>query len=217
MALIRTPFLVGFYSKDLILEIFFQNQVKNWILVLVIFFSSWLTVAYSIRIIYLRLWHSPNVKLVPIFDLKESFLLNKAVSYSSIGSIIAGRALSWLFFFESKTYIPLISSTEIYFICSFICAGRITFWIFLNLKPVKSLFYILYLTPIFQNFPGPSFSFSKKLFHFSDIGWLETLTYSEIYRNSMKTSVVFSKLLKEKPLIKHLTILTILLIIIKCF
>ena len=217
MALIRTPFLVGFYSKDLILEIFFQNQVKNWILVLVIFFSSWLTVAYSIRIIYLRLWHSPNVKLVPIFDLKESFLLNKAVSYSSIGSIIAGRALSWLFFFESKTYIPLISSTEIYFICSFICAGRITFWIFLNLKPVKSLFYILYLTPIFQNFPGPSFSFSKKLFHFSDIGWLETLTYSEIYRNSMKTSVVFSKLLKEKPLIKHLTILTILLLIIKCF
>ncbi len=217
IALIRTPFIVGFYSKDLILEIFFQNQVKNWILVLVIFLSSWLTVAYSIRIIYLRLWHSPNVKLVPIFNFKESFLLNKAVIYSSIGSIIAGRALSWLFFFESKSYIPLISSTEIYFICSFIVAGRITFWIFLNLKPIKSLFYILYLTPIFQSFSKPSFYLSKKLYHFSDIGWLETLTYSEFYNNSIKTSVIFYKLLKEKPLIKHLTILTILLLIIKCF
>jgi NADH-ubiquinone oxidoreductase chain 5 len=29
IALIRTPFLVGFYSKDLILEMLFQNQTKN--------------------------------------------------------------------------------------------------------------------------------------------------------------------------------------------
>jgi NADH-ubiquinone oxidoreductase chain 5 len=29
IALIRTPFLVGFYSKDLILEIFFQNQTRR--------------------------------------------------------------------------------------------------------------------------------------------------------------------------------------------
>jgi NADH-quinone oxidoreductase subunit L len=29
LALIRTPFIVGFYSKDLILEMFFQNQTYN--------------------------------------------------------------------------------------------------------------------------------------------------------------------------------------------
>lgn len=217
IALMRTPFLVGFYSKDLILEIFFQNQTKNWSLVMVVFLSSWLTVAYSIRIIYLRLWHSPNVKLVPIFDIKEVFLLNKAVSFSSLGSIIGGRILSWLFFFEAKTYIPLVSSREIYFICSFILIGRITFWGLLNSKPIKSLFYILYLTPIFQSFSAPTFRFSKNLYHFSDKGWLENITYSEFYNNSIKLSILFYKLIKEKPLIKHLIALIIFLIIIKCF
>ena len=40
IALIRVPFIVGFYSKDLILEIFFQNQTKNWLFVLIVFARS---------------------------------------------------------------------------------------------------------------------------------------------------------------------------------
>lgn len=217
IALIRAPFLVGFYSKDLILEIFFQNQTKNWILVTVIFVSSWLTVAYSIRIIYLRLWQSPNVKLVPNFNIKRIYLLNKAVFFSSVGSIVRGRSLSWLFFFESKTYLPLVSLTEMYFIGLFIFIGSITFLFFSSLKPIKSLFYILYLTPIFQRFSAPTISFSKNLYQFSDLGWLENLTYTEFYKNSIKTSVVLSQLLKNKSLVKHLSALIIILIIIICF
>lgn len=217
LALISTPFIVGFYSKDLILEIFFQNQTHNWIFVIVIFISSWLTVAYSIRIIFLRLWQSSNVSLVPVFGSKELKLINKSVFYSSLASVFAGRILSWLFFFEAKSFIPLLSSTEIYFICSFIIFGTLTFIIFNSFKPVKPLLSIFYLTPIFQGTVGPLFNFSKKVYHFSDQAWLENFTYSEIFYRTSKSSIMLNQVIKNKPLIKQIVALTVLLLLIKCF
>lgn len=217
LALIRTPFIVGFYSKDLILEMFFQNQTYNWIFVIVIFIRSWLTVAYSIRIMYLGLWQSSNVNLVPIFETKELKLINKSVFYSSLGSVFAGRILSWLFFFESKSFIPMLSSTEIYFICMFIVFGVLTFFFFSKIKPIKSLFFIFYLTPIFQGTAGPAFYFSKKVYHFSDQAWLENFTYSEIFYNTSKSSVILREVIKNKPLIKQITIVITLLLLMKCF
>jgi NADH-ubiquinone oxidoreductase chain 5 len=94
MALIRTPFLVGFFSKDLILEILFQNQRQNWFLIIMVFLSSWLTVAYSVRIIYLRRWQRTNFNFVINFKFKEVLPLYKAVLFSARMSIIGGALLS---------------------------------------------------------------------------------------------------------------------------
>jgi hypothetical protein len=199
------------------LEIFFQNQTYNWIFVIVIFIRSWLTVAYSVRIMYLRLWQTSNVSFTPIFRTLELKLINKSVFYSSLGSVFAGRILSWLFFFESKSFIPILSSTEIYFICLFIVFGILTFIFFSNIKPIKSLFFMFYLTPIFQGTVEPVFNFSKKVYHFSDQAWLENFTYSEIFYNTSKSSVILRQVIKNKPLIKQITALIILLLLAKCF
>jgi NADH-ubiquinone oxidoreductase chain 5 len=40
IALIRVPFMVGFYSKDLILEMFFQAQTRNWFFRVIVFCRS---------------------------------------------------------------------------------------------------------------------------------------------------------------------------------
>lgn len=51
LALAGMPFLAGFYSKDLILEVSLIEEV-NFLSLLILFFSTALTVAYTFRLIY---------------------------------------------------------------------------------------------------------------------------------------------------------------------
>lgn len=52
LALSGTPFLAGFYSKDIILELRLFNP-SNLLILIIFFFATGLTAAYSIRIIIL--------------------------------------------------------------------------------------------------------------------------------------------------------------------
>lgn len=216
LALIRTPFLVGFYSKDLILEILFQNQTKNWILVIVVFLRSWLTVAYSIRIMYLRNWQRTNFNFTINFNFKEIFPIYKAVLFSAIISILAGASLSWLFRFETKSIIPTILSREITFICSFILIGILTFIIFSNFPRIKIFLHIFFLTPILQKSPEPIFNFSKTLYHFSDLAWLEKISYTELKITSFGFSSLSYLVIKNIPLIKQLVRICFVLVLLRC-
>lgn len=217
LALIRTPFIVGFYSKDLILEMLFQNYRKNWLLIIVVFFRSWLTVAYSIRMIYLRLWQTPNLKITPFFSRKSLLLLNKSVVYSALGSIILGRILSWFFFNEAKGFFPFLISSEMFFICTFIILGIFTFIMSLNFKASKPLLIIIFLTPIFQYSTEPVFLFTKKLVCFSEIAWLEKFTYYETVSASIKSSFFLYKIVRKSALIKQIIVILILIFLFKCF
>lgn len=216
IALMRTPFLVGFYSKDLILEILFQNQRKNWFLVFVVFLSSWLTVAYSIRIIYLRRWQTPNFIFSINFNFKEMLPIYKAVLFSALISIIGGSCLSWLFRLERKAIIPTILSREMSFICSFIIIGRLTFIIFLKIRRVKMFLHMFFLTPLLQKSPELAFSFSKTLYQFSDLAWLEKISYLEIKNVSSRCSSLSYLLIKNTPLIKQLIRVCAMLILLRC-
>jgi len=216
IALIRTPFLVGFYSKDLILEILFQNQSQNWFLVIIVFLSSWLTVAYSIRIMYLRRWQRANFNFSINFNFKEILPIYKAVLFSARISIIGGARLSWLFRFERKAIIPSILSREINFICSFILLGSLTFVFFSNLPRVKMFLHIFFLTPLLQKSPERVFNFSKTLYHFSDLAWLEKVSYAELRNISLRSSTLSYIVVKNTPLIKQLIRICVLFILFRC-
>ena len=59
LALCGAPFLRGFYSKDLILESFLFSPCNIFILV-IIFFATGITSAYSLRFSYYCIWRSSN-------------------------------------------------------------------------------------------------------------------------------------------------------------
>jgi len=59
LALCGIPFLAGFYSKDIILEIS-SFRIINFIRYFLFFFSTGLTVCYSLRLIYFTIYRNFN-------------------------------------------------------------------------------------------------------------------------------------------------------------
>lgn len=96
LALCGMPFLAGFYSKDLILEVAFNgilNEFCFWLLVL----STGLTVCYTFRLIFYRMVGNFNLKVLREVDDRRVIIVNPMVSLA-IGAVVGGCFLSWLIF-----------------------------------------------------------------------------------------------------------------------
>nr|YP_010242195.1 NADH dehydrogenase subunit 5 [Notostomus gibbosus]QTI83235.1 NADH dehydrogenase subunit 5 [Notostomus gibbosus] len=165
LALCGTPFLAGFYSKDLILEVAFScplNELCFWLLVL----ATGLTVCYSFRLVYFTLSGEFNLGgLAGVSDEDKTMTL--PMVWLGLGAIFGGACLSWLIFpsphmiclsFEFKilalavslvgglvgyllnltsvTY--LLESIKKYYIVIF--AGSMWFMPFLSTRGVSNLF-----------------------------------------------------------------------------
>nr|YP_004934903.1 NADH dehydrogenase subunit 5 [Sylvicola fenestralis]AET13128.1 NADH dehydrogenase subunit 5 [Sylvicola fenestralis] len=96
LALCGMPFLAGFYSKDLILEIVSLSYL-NMFSYFLYFFSTGLTVSYSLRLVFYSLTGEFNsFSLHPMND--ESWIMLRGMSGLYIMVIIGGSMLSWLIF-----------------------------------------------------------------------------------------------------------------------
>nr|AND96571.1 NADH deshydrogenase subunit 5 [Tiniocellus sarawacus] len=97
MALCGLPFLSGFYSKDLILEIVSMNYL-NLFIYIVFFISTGLTVSYTFRLIYYIIIGDYNhFSLNLISDNNNKIMLN-GMSGLIIFVILGGSMLMWLLF-----------------------------------------------------------------------------------------------------------------------
>lgn len=96
LALCGIPFIAGFYSKDLILEIASFSYI-NIFIYFIYFFSTGLTVIYSFRLVYYSIVGDFNrISLHPLND--ERWLMLKRIILLVIMSIIGGSILMWLIF-----------------------------------------------------------------------------------------------------------------------
>lgn len=96
LALCGMPFLAGFYSKDIILEIrsFSNIGVVSYFLY---FFSTGLTVCYSLRLMYYTMYsHFIRWRFHSLLD--SSKIITSGIIGLLIISIIGGATLSWLIF-----------------------------------------------------------------------------------------------------------------------
>nr|ASY98230.1 NADH dehydrogenase subunit 5 [Popa spurca] len=96
-ALCGMPFLAGFYSKDIILEMVSLSNL-NLFMYFMYFFSTGLTVCYSFRLFYYVLWGDFN--LTPMFKLsEESWMMVYGMLGLMIFAVFGGTLLSWMIFF----------------------------------------------------------------------------------------------------------------------
>lgn len=87
LALCGFPFLAGFYSKDLILEVYFIMSINSFIF-LIIFFSTIFTLTYSVRLIYYLFFKNLGIK--NLLNLIEGFGIYFPIGFLFVFSVAAG-------------------------------------------------------------------------------------------------------------------------------
>lgn len=93
-SLIGVPFLRGFYSKDLILEMFYIINY-NFILLSIVIISTIITTLYSFRLILFGLFRGKK-GFKYVFN-KNWDLIYFSLLFCFLGVLILGRVLSWIF------------------------------------------------------------------------------------------------------------------------
>nr|QLY90013.1 NADH dehydrogenase subunit 5 [Phaonia perdita] len=96
LALCGMPFLAGFYSKDLILEMVSFSYI-NCFSFFLFFISTGLTVCYSFRLVYFTMSSDSSFFSLNLLS-DEGWVMLKSMIGLMMMSIIGGSALSWLIF-----------------------------------------------------------------------------------------------------------------------
>nr|YP_010507416.1 NADH dehydrogenase subunit 5 [Myathropa semenovi]UXG19036.1 NADH dehydrogenase subunit 5 [Myathropa semenovi] len=116
LALCGMPFLAGFYSKDLILEVVSLSMVNLFIYFL-FFFSTGLTVCYSLRLVYYSMTGDLNCNALNVLN-DEGWIMLSGMLGLVIMSIIGGSMLSWLIFMTPYTIcLPYYLKFMTLFVC----------------------------------------------------------------------------------------------------
>nr|APT69310.1 NADH dehydrogenase subunit 5 [Hemigrapsus sanguineus] len=98
LALCGFPFLAGFYSKDMILEVAFMSWV-NFISLLLYILATGLTVSYTMRLVFYSL--SGNFNLAVSSNVSdEDKVMSNSMILLGVSAIFMGAVLSWLIFPE---------------------------------------------------------------------------------------------------------------------
>lgn len=196
-SLIGIPFLAGFYSKDLIIEIIYIININIFYLIFALF-SLRLTIIYSLRLLYFIFFRfiKFNSSSILIYDSK---LINISIIILIILRIISGRTLNWLFFFDIE--LIFLKFNYKFLVIIFIFIGILFFLIFMNLKFFFLKKFILFNISIwFLNFLylrlNKLILFFRIKITLFDIEWLELLERKFLFK--IKVSLKKNYYLKFK-------------------
>nr|QXG19187.1 NADH dehydrogenase subunit 5 [Drosophila erecta] len=116
LALCGMPFLAGFYSKDMILEIVSISNV-NMFSFFLYFFSTGLTVSYSFRLVFYSMTGDLNCGSLNVLN-DESWIMLRGMLGLLFMSIIGGSMLNWLIFpFPYMICLPIYMKLLTLFVC----------------------------------------------------------------------------------------------------
>nr|YP_009859880.1 NADH dehydrogenase subunit 5 [Ostrinia zealis]QKK36418.1 NADH dehydrogenase subunit 5 [Ostrinia zealis] len=201
MALCGIPFLAGFYSKDLILEMVSLSNL-NFFIFLLYYISTGLTMFYSFRLTMYLMINDYN--LLSIYNLyDEDFIMLKSMMILLFMSVISGSFLMWLIFsYPYMIFLPfnmkmmviyvsilgvfmgfIISNMNIYSVNKFLMTYQISnflclMWFMPNLSTYGLNFYFL--------------NFGQKMLKNIDMGWSEMYSGQGMFFIMKKYSILFN-------------------------
>jgi NADH:ubiquinone oxidoreductase subunit 5 (subunit L)/multisubunit Na+/H+ antiporter MnhA subunit len=146
------PFLVGFYSKDIIIEYYFLNKIGIFSLINLII-GTIFTVSYSFRIIYILI---ENNLIINLINLDEDFIIIYCMIFIIFIILFLRKFIFNLFFFYLNLNLLIIYK---YFVFKIIFIG-INFSLYIvnfNFNKnivlfIKRFFFIEYLYKIIINY-----------------------------------------------------------------
>nr|WKU84203.1 NADH dehydrogenase subunit 5 [Talahua fervida] len=225
LALCGMPFLAGFYSKDLILEIVSMNMM-NLFIYYIFYFSTGLTVCYSLRLVYYSMTGDMNCSSLNVLN-DESWMMLKGMMGLMIMSIIGGSMLSWLIFMTpSMICLPYYLKYMTLFVC--IMGGLMGYLIsnislfFMN----KSLYCYfismfsgtMWFMPYISTYGVINFSLSigMNVMKNFDQGWSEFMGSQNLY-NQLISYSQFNNFMQNNNLKVYLMIFVLWIIILVMF
>nr|YP_010729942.1 NADH dehydrogenase subunit 5 [Parnassius cardinal]WEF74878.1 NADH dehydrogenase subunit 5 [Parnassius cardinal] len=199
LALCGIPFLAGFYSKDLILEMVSMSNL-NMLIFFLYYFSTGLTMFYTIRLLIYLMINDYN--LFSVYNLyDEDYIMLKSMFLLLFMSLITGSFLMWMIFnypymiylsFNMKMMVIyvsligmfmgyLISNMEIYSLNKFLMVYNLSnflslMWFMPNLSTYGLNYYFL--------------NYSQDLMKNIDMGWMEMYSGQGMF-NIIKNYSIF--------------------------
>lgn len=225
LALCGIPFLAGFYSKDLILEVVCISYI-NMLIFFLFFISTGLTVCYSLRLTYYSITGEFNFYSFHSLN-DEGWIILKSILIMVISVIFIGSSLRWLIFptpiiiclpIELKTLaliVSLIGGWLGYEISKFSVR-----WLSNSLKFYNYRYFFGYIWFI-PNISTFSINYipliiSYNLYKNFDQGWNEYFGGQGIYIN-IKNNSIFFQFLQNNNIKIYLTLIILWLVILLIF
>nr|UPM51939.1 NADH dehydrogenase subunit 5 [Parnassius apollo] len=200
LALCGIPFLAGFYSKDLILEMVSMSNL-NMLIFFLYYFSTGLTMFYTIRLLMYLMINDYN--LFSIYNLyDEDYVMLKSMFLLLFMSLVTGSFLMWMIFnypymiylsFNMKMMVIyvslmglfmgyLISNMKIYSLNKFLMTYNLSnflslMWFMSNLSTYGLNFYVL--------------NYSQNLMKNIDMGWMELYSGQGMFKIIKNYSIFY--------------------------
>jgi len=200
LALCGFPFLAGFYSKDLILEI--SSMVTlNILIYFLFFFSTGLTVCYTLRLMYFTIFSSfYSWVRHSVYD--NSFIISIRITGLFSISVIGGGLLRWIIFYTPYIIILPLSLKFMTLTVCFI-GGMVGYllsnWrLYINSKIIQILLMnrfmgSMWFLPVISTYfitRGPLIV-GINYYHSMDSGWLELVGGQNLNKSLRNVSNYF--------------------------
>nr|YP_010616544.1 NADH dehydrogenase subunit 5 [Melitaea bellona]WAU48191.1 NADH dehydrogenase subunit 5 [Melitaea bellona] len=200
LALCGIPFLAGFYSKDMILELMSMGSLNLFIYFLY-YFSVGLTMFYTLRLLMYLMVNDFN--LLSTYNLyDEDFTMLNGMFLLLFMSLVSGSFLSWMIFsYPYLIYLPfnmklmviyvtmlgmlmgfLISNMGIYSISKFLLIYKLSMFF-------SMMWFLPGLSTYMMNYS--LLNLSQNLLKNIDMGWGEFYKSQGIYKIMKNYSIIF--------------------------